>query len=112
SDLRESGSIEQDADIVLLLHQQKVEKIDPEEKNVLKKANQEVSEKQQEVVKKEAGDNSVMIDLIVAKNRAGKTGKVPLLFCKNICLFSNPSRQCEEAYSNLQNERITYGNRD
>lgn len=112
SDLRESGSIEQDADIVLLLHQQKVEKIDADDKNVLKKVNQEVTEKQQEVVKKEAGDNSVMIDLIVAKNRAGKTGKVPLLFCKNICLFSNPSKECEEAYSNLQNERITYGNRD
>lgn len=50
SDLRDSGSIEQDADIVAFLHRN----------------NQD--------------GHSDLLDLIVAKNRIGRTGDVPLLF--------------------------------
>ena len=59
SDLRESGSIEQDADLVLMLH-----------KNTSDRLNQN----QQPVQ---------LIDLIIAKHRNGPTGTVKLKFNKN-----------------------------
>ncbi|MBL9171586.1 MAG: AAA family ATPase [Verrucomicrobiales bacterium] len=59
SDLRDSGSIEQDADIVLLLHQK------PEQGT-------------------EAG---VPTELLIGKNRGGKVGKVPLFFQRSLTKF-------------------------
>lgn len=75
SDLRESGSIEQDADMVLLLS------------------------KTREGIKDEGGDfnenHAVPRELIVAKNRNGPVGWVNLIFNKRITRFdpasSNPS---------------------
>ncbi|MBE7493048.1 MAG: replicative DNA helicase [Planctomycetes bacterium] len=63
SDLRESGSIEQDADQVLLIYRKEGE----EQTN----PNEEVSE----------------VELIVAKNRNGPTGDVPMLFRKRVTRF-------------------------
>jgi replicative DNA helicase len=63
SDLRESGSIEQDADQVLLIYRKEGE----EQTN----SNEEVSE----------------VELIVAKNRNGPTGDVPMLFRKRVTRF-------------------------
>jgi len=63
SDLRESGSIEQDADIVLFLHSEDYGKYDG---NVNRKMN-----------------------LLVAKHRAGSTGSVELLFKMNTGSFDN-----------------------
>jgi replicative DNA helicase len=57
SDLRESGSIEQDADVVLLLHRESYFQRESEE---------------------EKSDNSA--EVIIAKQRNGPTGKVDLLF--------------------------------
>ena len=57
SDLRESGSIEQDADIVLFLHAEK-----PVNEDATKKVTQR------------------KIEVIIAKNRQGMTGSFPLLF--------------------------------
>ena len=57
SDLRESGSIEQDADIVLFLHRDNVATEDPTKVQTSKK-----------------------IEVIVAKNRQGMTGSFPLIF--------------------------------
>ena len=57
SDLRESGSIEQDADIVLFLHADK-----PINEDATKKVTQR------------------KIEVIIAKNRQGMTGSFPLLF--------------------------------
>jgi replicative DNA helicase len=54
SDLRESGSIEQDADIVMFLHREELYKRDTERKNIA--------------------------DVIVAKHRNGPTGDVALRF--------------------------------
>ncbi|MHB1004635.1 MAG: replicative DNA helicase [Chloroflexota bacterium] len=54
SDLRESGSIEQDADIVMFLHREELYKRDTERKNIA--------------------------DVIVAKHRNGPTGDVTLRF--------------------------------
>lgn len=63
SDLRESGSIEQDADIVLFLHSDEYGKYD--------------------------GNINRKIDLLVAKHRAGSTGTVNLLFKMNTGSFDN-----------------------
>ena len=70
SDLRESGSIEQDADIVLFLHSD-------------------------EYGKYGANLNRKM-ELLVAKHRAGSTGSVDLIFKMNTGSFENFSRMEEE----------------
>lgn len=62
ADLRESGAIEQDADMVLLLH--RPEYYDP-------------------------NDQPGVAEVIIAKNRNGATGTVPLKFTKNIMRFEN-----------------------
>jgi replicative DNA helicase len=62
ADLRESGAIEQDADIVLLLHRPDYY---------------------------DANDQPGIAELIVAKNRNGKTDTVKLTFLKNLMRFEN-----------------------
>ncbi|MDR3619958.1 MAG: replicative DNA helicase [Paludisphaera borealis] len=62
ADLRESGAIEQDADIVLLLH--RPEYYDP-------------------------NDQPGIAEVIVAKNRSGPTGTVKMTFVKNLTRFEN-----------------------
>ena len=62
ADLRESGAIEQDADLVLLLH--RPEYYDP-------------------------NDQPGLAELIIAKNRAGATGTVKFAFLKNLTRFEN-----------------------
>jgi len=64
SDLRESGSIEQDSDIVMFIHRE-----DSEDPQVKGKA-----------------------DLIVAKHRNGPTGTIPLTFLPHLTLFRNFAR--------------------
>lgn len=66
SDLRESGSIEQDADIVMFIYRE--DYYDPE--NVEKKGK---------------------ADIIIAKQRNGPVGSVELLFQSNITKFKNPT---------------------
>jgi replicative DNA helicase len=65
ADLRESGAIEQDADLVLLLHR-------PEYYD--------------------ANDQPGVAELIIAKNRAGATDTVKLQFTKNLTRFENLSQ--------------------
>ncbi|MDX2037910.1 MAG: replicative DNA helicase [Isosphaeraceae bacterium] len=62
ADLRESGAIEQDADLILLLH--RPEYYDP-------------------------NDSPGMAEVIVAKNRNGATGTARLTFLRNITRFEN-----------------------
>lgn len=71
SDLRDSGAIEQDADVVLFLYREELYKIvDPEK----------------------ARD----AELIVAKNRNGDTGTVQLLWFPKRQYFGEPARLAEE----------------
>jgi replicative DNA helicase len=62
ADLRESGSIEQDADTVLMLHRPEMH---------------------------EPGQHEGVVEVIVAKQRNGPTGKVTLTFLKQFMRFEN-----------------------
>lgn len=63
SDLRESGAIEQDADVVALLYREEYYKQDTEKKGIA--------------------------EVIVAKNRTGPTGTIDLAFLKQYTRFEN-----------------------
>ena len=106
SDLRESGSIEQDADIVMMLHEKKLSQ-SAKEKNQIEKHNEEVL-KEQEKVTGASTDDIKLVDLFIRKNRSGRMGRVPLLFKKNFCRFDTLSEEAEKKYNELENESINY----
>jgi replicative DNA helicase len=84
SDLRESGSIEQDADVVLLLHR---------EDYYRHSERLELSDKKDSTVYSSEDSQNIenAAELIIAKQRNGPTGKVDLVFRKNIMRFENLS---------------------
>ena len=69
SDLRESGAIEQDADVVMLLHR--------------------------EEYYKRTEENAGLANLIIAKQRNGPTGEVTLRFFRQFMRFESFIRQAE-----------------
>ncbi len=73
ADLRESGSIEQDADIVLFINR-----------------------KDYYDAKKDKTETIVPAELVIAKHRKGSQGKVDLLFEKNMSAFRNVAHNIEE----------------
>ena len=106
SDLRESGSIEQDADMVFLMFRPGYYKtlgfgknVTPDEKKRLKEEREKEA-----ALTKELGDNAELVEIIVAKNRNGKTGTVPLLFFKDFGRFDNPSAEYEAKLRQIRQE--------
>jgi len=77
SELRESGAIEQDADIVALLHRER-------------------QTDSVEVAQAVADGKGIASELIIAKNRDGATGVVDLLFFPQFTRFDDPSYITEE----------------
>lgn len=75
SDLRESGAIEQDADIVLFLHRSDEDSKDTQAGNA-------------------AGD-TLEVQLIVAKQRQGPTCTIPLVFFRTTTFFAEMERRRE-----------------
>lgn len=73
SDLKESGSIEQDADIVMFLYNDDYYNMKAKEK-----------------------PNASATELIISKHRSGSTGTVDLIFEKNISSFKNCVKREEE----------------
>ncbi|MBN1668310.1 MAG: DnaB-like helicase C-terminal domain-containing protein, partial [Anaerolineales bacterium] len=63
SDLRESGSLEQDADIVMFIYRPEMYDEDPSKENIA--------------------------EIVVAKHRNGPVGSVELIFRKNLAKFEN-----------------------
>ena len=76
SDLRESGAIEQDADMVVFIHR-------PEYYKILQDSN--------------GNSNEGVAEIIIAKHRSGSVGDVRLRFTKELIKFSNLH---EVSYSN------------
>jgi len=87
SDLRESGSIEQDADVVLFIYREEYYLARKEPKA----GSPEHMEWQMEMDK-----HTGIAEVHIAKQRHGPTGKVPLQFDGNLTKFSNLAR--EEQY--------------
>ena len=82
SDIRESGSIEQDADIILFVYRDDVY-LYKEEKEREKAAKAEGKEFISEYVEKEEED----AEIIIGKQRNGPTGHVKLIFQKKLTRF-------------------------
>lgn len=82
ADLRESGAIEQDADLVLFIH--RAEKY------------------------KEDSDNKGIAEIIISKHRNGPIGKVDVTFIKEYTRFETLARNEVEGYSE-ENEFSDYG---
>ncbi len=70
SDLRDSGAIEQDADIVMFIYRD-------------------------EYYNKDDVENKGKAEIIIAKHRNGPTGNINLLFQSNITKFKNPTKTTE-----------------
>ena len=68
SDLRESGTIEQDSDVVMFIYQDQQQK-------------------------QESSDDGYPLDIIVAKHRNGPTGVAPLYFRPSLTRFSDGSER-------------------
>lgn len=77
SDLRDSGAIEQDADIVMFIHRPEM----------------------YEPIDKEGNSNEGRAELIVAKHRNGPTGTVDLYFHKQFTRFASMSDREEPEYA-------------
>jgi replicative DNA helicase len=75
SDLRESGSLEQDSDIVMFIHRPDKDDKESARRNVA--------------------------ELLVAKHRNGPTGSIELIFLENLAKFENAKRM-DESYSKKQ----------
>jgi len=75
SDLRESGAIEQDADVVILIHQKDVEK-----------------EYEQETDEETSKSSDILeYELLLEKQRNGPTGIINVRFLKRFTKFVNPA---------------------
>ncbi len=99
SDIRESGSIEQDADIILFVYRDDVY-LYKEEKEREKAAKAEGKEFISEYVEKEEEE----AEIIIGKQRNGPTGHVKLIFQKKLTRFVDaPSfaRGVETVYENV-----------
>ncbi len=102
SDVRDSGSIEQDADVVMLLYREDYYKDskapsnsgDKKMKNLTGSERFEMVKEQKERITGESmvGDVS-FIEVNVAKNRNGQTGKSYLFFYKSFGRFDEPSEE-------------------
>lgn len=75
SDLRESGALEQDADVVIFIYS---------------------PEKKKGVVEENGVETAAETRLYVAKNRNGPTGEIPMLFVKEFTLFTELEIDVEE----------------
>jgi replicative DNA helicase len=84
SDLRESGAIEQDADMVVFIHRPEYYKIMQDQ---------------------EGNSNEGVAEIIIAKHRSGAVGDVRLQFTKELIKFSNLT---ERRYGNYQADTSSY----
>lgn len=117
SDLRDSGNIEQDADIVILLYREDYYDSSKKNKAVDVAANKKGSQlterdkfelarqKQQEERGTDIPGNASYTEVIVAKNRSGETGVARLFFYKDYVRFDQPSPEWEQAMNEIAKEQ-------
>lgn len=105
SQLKESGSIEQDADMVLLMYRK--DYYNGQGANTKEKggANREYNRNLEAEVNKAKAEGKdqgsiSIVDVNLAKNRNGRTGHITLLFSKNYQRFDNPTPEMESQFAN------------
>lgn len=99
SDLRESGAIEQDADIILFVYRDDVYR-EAKEKEREMKAKAEGKEFKSEYVKKPEEET----ELIIGKQRNGPTGTVDLVFQKNFTRFVDDLSKTKKTFHGIEVE--------
>jgi replicative DNA helicase len=105
SDIRESGSIEQDADIILFVYRDDVY-LYKEEQERKKAAKSEGKEYTSEYIEKEEED----AEIIIGKQRNGPTGHVKLIFQKKLTRFVDVPRYSagvETEFTNVDTRSAT-----
>jgi replicative DNA helicase len=106
SDLRESGAIEQDADIILFVYRDDVYR-EAMEKEKEMKAKAEGKPYESDFRKKPEED----AEIIIGKQRNGPTGTVELVFQKNFTRFVDKvGDHFEILYEDANNTAATEGN--
>lgn len=114
SDLRESGAIEQDADVVMLLYREDYYTNGDKDVQIKTKGGKLSQTQKFEIVRqvkeKELGEQipgqASYVEINVAKNRNGQTGRCSLFFYKEYGRFDPPSEEWERAMQEVTKEDI------
>lgn len=107
SDIRESGSIEQDADIILFVYRDDVYLYKEE-----KEREKEAKAKGQEFVSTYVEREEEEAEIIIGKQRNGPTGHVKLIFQKKLTKFvdsNNHIKSIETIYENVDTRSANIG---
>ena len=107
SDLRESGSLEQDADIVLLLSEAKMPSLKKRKGND-EDAPEAINTAYDNIAQKAGGSGTMIINVQIAKNRSGQQGTVPLLFRKAYAKFDNPTEEVEREILAINSSKSSF----
>ena len=103
SNLRESGSIEQDADMIILLHRTDYEQQGRKKSRGNGFNPQQNQQQEPPKPKKPAGPGDISTMFVnLAKNRNGKTGTMHLVFSKAYSRFDDPTPEYEEELAEME----------